>query len=176
MNLTTPPPTSTLTPSDLLERNRRSIGDHQPRGLAPDHPVIVVTCVDARTDPAHVFDLEPGACLVYRNAGGRITDDTERELVLLTTMMKAAGGPEPIIVVMHHEDCGLQRLADPAVRGFITTASGLDESDVEIRSISDPVASVVADVERLATHPALTDASVHAFLFDVETGVASEVG
>ena len=59
MNLTTPPPTSTLTPSDLLERNRRSIGDHQPCGLAPDHPVIVVTCVDARTDPAHVFDLEP---------------------------------------------------------------------------------------------------------------------
>jgi carbonic anhydrase len=166
---------NTLTPSVLLERNQSYVDRHVPRGIAPNAPVVVVACVDARTDPAHVLGIDAGECLVYRNAGGRITPDVENELALLITMMKASGGPAPTIVVMHHHDCGLSRLTDPQVRSMLAGATGIAEHDLETRAIADPDASALGDLARIRNNAVLADIATVAMVFDPESGRVSEV-
>ena len=89
---------------ELLEANRTfSEGfDEGGKPMPPARQVVVVTCMDARIDPAKALGLEIGDAHVIRNAGGRVSDDAIRSLIISTTLL---GTRE--VVVIQHTDCGM---------------------------------------------------------------------
>jgi len=142
---------TTLT--ELLNRNARfAETDHQPLPMAPAaNTVVVISCLDSRTDPAHFLGLQPGEVLVLRNAGGRITPDVEVEIGLLAAMTKQMAGPEATleVVLIHHTDCGMQRLANPQVRTRIGAVAGIPTEALDRLAIHDHTASLTDDLARL---------------------------
>ena len=90
------------TVSTLLERNERSLAHHQPLPMKAALNTMVISCLDPRSDPAHVLGLEAGDALVIRNAGGRITADVERHIAMLAAMAKSMGLPMFELVIVHH--------------------------------------------------------------------------
>ncbi len=104
----------------LLDRNR-SFSEQFEAGdltIRPHMSTIILTCVDSRVDPAHIFGLGLGDAVVIRNAGGRITRAEMGDLGIISVLaanMPGPGAMQPELVVMHHTDCGMSRLANPAI-------------------------------------------------------------
>ena len=105
----------------LLEGNRR-FTEHFADGELPIRPrlsTVVLTCLDARVDPAHLFDLRLGDALVIRNAGGRVNPGVVTDLAVLGLLAAALPGDKATtqeLVILHHTDCGMSRFADPAAQ------------------------------------------------------------
>ncbi len=167
----------------LLDRNRTfaeqfAAGDLK---ILPRMSTILLTCVDARVDPAHLFGLGLGDALVIRNAGGRITPEVMRDLGILGVLAAAASPPgtSPMqleLVVIHHTDCGMSRLANPAIQGQVAERLGLSVDEVSAMAIRDPATSVQDDVERLRHTPETPDQLVvSGFVYDVSNGTINQV-
>jgi carbonic anhydrase len=106
-------------------------------GPAPTARMAIVTCMDPRLQIRGALGLDADDSFVLRNAGGRVTDDVLRSLVLCTRMLDVTD-----IGVIHHTDCRLQEHTDEELR--LKTGTDLD-----FLSISDPVTSISEDVGRL---------------------------
>ncbi len=167
----------------LLDRNRSfaerfAAGDLE---ILPRMATILLTCVDARVDPAHLFGLGLGDAVVIRNAGGRITPAVIRDLGILGVLAVAANqrGTSPIqpeLVVIHHTDCGMSRLANPALQGQVSKRLGLSVDEVSAMAISDPTTSVQDDIDRLRHTPGTPDQLiVSGFVYDVSNGTINQV-
>lgn len=137
---------------------------------APSLKVAIVTCMDARLDPARALGLRPGEAHVIRNAGGVVTDDVIRSLSISQHML----GTEEI-VLMHHTDCGLLSFTDEefaAARelstGHIPTWSALTFEDLD-----DDVRKCVRLVKDNPFIPRRE--SVRGFVYEVDTGRVREV-
>ncbi len=105
----------------LLDRNRNFAEQFKAGSLSirPRMSTIILTCVDSRVDPAHIFGLGLGDAVVMRNAGGRITPEVMRDLAILGVLAANMSGPstmQPELIVMHHTDCGMCRLANAAIQ------------------------------------------------------------
>jgi len=141
-----------MTPIDmLLARNQRFADTHHtPLPLMPTLPTIVISCLDARADPAHILGLQAGESVVLRNAGGRITPAIEAELALLLAMVRR-GAPDlkPAICLIHHADCGLERLAATHVSHAVAQSAGLPPESVARIAIHDHNSSLREDTTRL---------------------------
>ncbi len=114
---------------DLLERNGAFAADFTGGELPiqPRYRQLVLSCVDARTDPAHYLGLEPGDALVMRTLGGRVTDGAEEDIAVLANLMTVIGGPDGPrldVLIVHHTDCGLERLADEGRRTKLSQMPG----------------------------------------------------
>ena len=129
----------------LYERNRRFAErfPHASLDIKPKMTIVILSCMDARIDPAHFLGLEPGEAIVLRNAGGRITEEIERDLAILWTMMEqvADAPPRLSLAIIHHGDCGLERLADPqslqmVSKGTVNLGRYLPDLQHEIHPIS----------------------------------------
>jgi carbonic anhydrase len=153
---------------DLLAANRRyqrefhdsGVQGKAARGLA------VLTCIDSRIDPLAMLGLRPGDAKIVRNAGARVTDDALRSLVLATNLL----GVDRICVVQH-TDCALAGVTDDELRSRISTVRGADASDFECHAMTDQLAALRSDVERLASCPLLpADVEIGSFIFDVHRG------
>ncbi len=156
---------------DLLLASERHASTHVPGGgISTLLGVCILTCMDARIDPARIFGLEPGDAHVLRNAGGRASRDAIRSLAVSNNM---AGTRE--IVVMHHTDCAL--LADDEVlRRKIAEISGADPSSLDLLSIKDLERSVREDVARiLGSAFTPDDVRVWGLIYDVATGRVRQV-
>lgn len=134
--------------------------------MPPARHFAILTCMDARLDPAKYGGLREGDAHVIRNAGGRVTDDAIRSLVI---SHKLLGTTEWLVV--HHTNCGmetftdqvmrdlLERSLDTAVfdgRGWRDVGRGPGSSEGEFidwLTIDDQEASLVRDVRRLRAHP-----------------------
>ncbi len=135
----------------LLDRNRSFAEQFEAGDLTirPRLSTIILTCVDARVDPAHLFGLGLGDAVVIRNAGGRITPAVMGDLAVLGVLaanMPGAGAMQPELVVIHHTDCGMSRLANPAIQGQVATRLGLSMDEVAAIAITDPARTVQDDV------------------------------
>jgi carbonic anhydrase len=153
-------------------------GDGLGLPIVPRHPVLVVSCSDARTDPAHFLDLDPGDALVIRSLGGRVTPGVRDEIVWFQAMAAVASGVSPSIEVMivHHTDCGAARLADPGVRDLLGGATATDPDRLAELAISTPEDSVRADVDLVRGDPRLPHGLViTGHVYDVETGLLAPV-
>ncbi len=86
--------------------------------IRPRMSTIILTCVDARVDPAHIFGLGLGDAVVMRNNGGRINPAVMRDFAILGVLgaNMPGGAMQPELVVMHHTDCGMSRLINPAIQ------------------------------------------------------------
>lgn len=168
----------------------RTFGDRKELSMPPRRRFLVLTCMDARLDPAKFAGLSEGDAHVVRNAGGRVTDDAIRSLVI---SHKLLGTREWFVI--HHTDCGMEYFIDPEMaallEGNLSSAELDDEGwhNVEddtsgsvgghyIRwlTIDDTRKSVVDDVRRLREHPLVSPhVAIYGYLFDVKTGELIEI-
>ncbi len=164
----------------LLDRNRSFAGQFEAGDLdiRPRMSTILLTCLDSRVDPAHLFGLGLGDAVVIRNAGGRITPAVMRDFAILGVLgaNMPGGAMQPELVVMHHTDCGMSRLANPAIQQQVATRLGINMDEVAAMAITDPARTVQDDVERLRKTPGTPDQLiVSGFVYDVRSGTINQV-
>ena len=137
-------------------------------GLAPKAAkgLAVVTCMDSRIDPLGMLGLSKGDAKILRNAGGRVTDDVLRTLVLAVHLL----GVERVLVAQH-TDCRMAKVTDEEAHEAIRASSGLDTRSLEFHTMSDQQASLRHDVQRVRSSPYLpAGLPVAGALYDVTTG------
>ncbi len=157
----------------ILEANARYAGGFRNGDLLapPRRRLAILTCMDARIDPAKAFELEEGDAHVVRNAGGRASDDAIRSLVISTHLL----GTREILVI-HHTDCGMHAVTNEDVRERLRRNLGVDASQVDFLPLSDLDQSLQQDVATIRSTPLLPpDILVHGFVFDVRTGRLRDV-
>ena len=167
----------------------RSFGDKGKLAMPPARHFAIVTCMDARLDPAAYAGLHEGDAHVVRNAGGRVTDDAIRSLVI---SHKLLGTNEWFVI--HHTNCGMETFTDGVMRGLLEKSldtAVLDESGwrdvgktqgssegefIDWLAIEDQEASLVRDVRRLRSHPLVPGyIPIHGYLYDVTSGRLREI-
>ncbi len=157
--------------------------------MPPTRHFAILTCMDARLDPARFAGLSEGDAHVIRNAGGRATEDAIRSLVI---SYKLLGTREWFVV--HHTNCGMETFTDDAMRRLLSqslqtatfdgtewrdTGGGPGSTEGEFINwlpIVEQKASVVADVRRLRHHPLVPgDIAIYGLIYDVRSGKLIEV-
>lgn len=177
---------------DVLAANAAYAADFGDKGslaLPPARRFAILTCMDARLDPAKYAGLSEGDAHVIRNAGGRASDDAIRSLVI---SYKLLGTKEWFVV--HHTDCGMEFFTDEVMRGLLassleTAALGPDGfhdvgagpgstegNYIDWLTISDQQGAVVDDVRRIRNHPLVpAGIPVYGYVYDVRSGRLIEV-
>jgi carbonic anhydrase len=177
---------------EVLEANAKYSANFGDKGKLPAPPgrrFAILTCMDARLDPAKYAGLAEGDAHVIRNAGGRASDDAIRSLVI---SYKLLGTQE--FFVIHHTDCGMQSFNNEVMRGLLAasletaqlTAQGFQDVGkgpgsragefIEWLTIKDPKQAVIDDVARIKAHPLVPKRIVvHGYIYDVKTGKLTEV-
>ncbi len=162
----------TLIDRNLEFANNFKQGD---LGILPRLSTRIVTCLDARVDPAHLFGLELGDAVVMRNIGGRVTDDLIEQIAILHALAGIVGEGSLEVAIVHHTDCGASRFANPQVKQRLGQAAGTGEAAIERLAIADPQSSVAEDLDRLRAAPTLSDELVVAgYVYDVTDGQVRE--
>jgi carbonic anhydrase len=178
--------------SEVLAANQAYVdhfGDKGQLALPPARQFAILTCMDARLDPAKYAGLAEGDAHVIRNAGGRASDDAIRSLVI---SYKLLGTKEWFII--HHSDCGMEFFTDEVIRGLLassleTASLGADGffdvgdgpgsnegAFIDWLTISDTQGAVVEDVERVRRHPLVPrNIAIYGYVYDVRTGALVEV-
>ena len=138
--------------------------------LPPARKAAVVACMDARMDPARLLGLEEGDAHVIRNAGGVVTEDVLRSLVISQRLL----GTEEIVLV-HHTDCGMVTFQDDAVKAAIEADTGLRPA-FALEAFPDAEEDVRQSMRRIAACPFIPRRDhVRGFVYDVKTGRLNEV-
>jgi len=138
--------------------------------MAPARRLAVVTCIDARIDPAKVLGLAEGDAHVIRNAGGLVTDDALRSLVISHSLL---GTTE--VLVIGHTDCGMCTFTNEAIHGKLLDETGADASHIDFLPFADVDESVRGSVRRVEESPFLDGVAVSGWVYDVGSGALCEV-
>jgi len=157
--------------------------------LPPARRFAILTCMDARLDPAKFAGLSEGDAHVIRNAGGRASDDAIRSLVI---SYKLLGTREWFII--HHTNCGMEFFTDALMRdllahsletaeltpqGFRDVGKGPGSAEAQFidwLTISDAAQAVVDDVTRVRRHPLVPKGiPIYGYIYDVKTGKLVEI-
>jgi carbonic anhydrase len=162
----------------VLERNEHFARTYTPTALGmPATQMLIVTCLDHRVDPAIFLGLRLGDAPVIRNAGGRVTQAVIDDIAYLAFLAGQLFGGQLEddrlfeVAVVHHTQCGTGFAADPVFRHQAAEATGLSKVALEASAVTDPHATIKADVERLLTSPLLSPkVSVSGHVYDVATG------
>jgi len=166
-----------------------SFGSTGNLALPPARRFAILTCMDARLDPAKYAGLSEGDAHVIRNAGGRASDDAIRSLVI---SYKLLGTREWFVI--HHTNCGMEFFTDEVMRGLL--ANSLETAElgaqgfrdvgkgpgsaegqfIDWLTIKDAQQAVVDDVTRIRRHPLVPpNIPVYGYIYDVQTGGLVEV-
>ncbi|WP_373760441.1 beta-class carbonic anhydrase [Streptococcus ferus] len=139
--------------------------------LKPKTRVAILTCMDSRLHVAPALGLALGDAHILRNAGGRVTDDVIRSLVISQQQL---GTRE--VVVMHHTDCGAQTFTNDSFVQQLQRDLGVDVEGQDFLPFDDIEASVRHDVNLLKASPLIPDDIViSGAVYDVDTGRITEV-
>lgn len=134
--------------------------------MPPGRRFAVLTCMDARIDPAKALGLEEGDAHVIRNAGGLASDDAVRSVVISQSLL---GTQE--VVVIGHTDCGMLTFSNDDLRERLRSERGADATHVDFQPFPDVAERVRASVRRLRETPLLPDDyGVSGFVYDVGSG------
>ena len=154
------------TSDELRQANERYASGFSSGDLAapPRKRLAVVTCMDARLDPAKFLGLQEGDAHVIRNAGGLVTDDALRSLVISHHLL---GTQEALVVA--HDDCGMLTFRNEDLQERLDT-------DLDFHPFDDLEQSVRDSVRRIAESPLLPDSfGARGYVYDVRTGRLREV-
>jgi carbonic anhydrase len=173
----------------LANRDYASNFDKGDLAMPPARQFAILTCMDARLDPAKYAGLSEGDAHVIRNAGGRASDDAIRSLVI---SYKLLGTKEWFVI--HHTDCGMETFTDDIMRGLLGSSlktASIDASGwhdccegpgsaegkyVDWLTIKDQAESVLEDVTRIKSHPLVPlEIPVYGYIYDVKSGRLLEV-
>ncbi len=177
---------------EVLAANRdyvATFGDKGNLAVPPARRFAILTCMDARLDPAKFAGLKEGDAHVIRNAGGRASDDAIRSLVISYKLLGTAEW-----FVIHHSDCGMEFftndvMGDLLAQSLETAALGPDGFHdvgtgpgstagraIDWLTIADRTQSVVDDVSRIRNHPLVPSSiPIYGYVYDVRTGALEEV-
>ena len=134
--------------------------------IKPKTKVAIVTCMDSRLHVAPALGLALGDAHILRNAGGRITEDMLRSLVISQQQL---GTRE--IVVLHHTDCGAQTFQNKDFQEHLKRELGVDVSDQDFLPFQDIDESVREDMRLLKDSPLIPDdVVISGAVYDVDTG------
>ncbi|HXA82946.1 MAG TPA: carbonic anhydrase [Methylomirabilota bacterium] len=178
--------------SEVLHANANysaNFGEKGKLALPPARRFAILTCMDARLDPAKFAGLSEGDAHVIRNAGGRASDDAIRSLVI---SYKLLGTHE--FFVIHHTDCGMEFFTNDVMRDLLNssletaelTPNGFRDVGkgpgsrageyIEWLAIKNQKQAVLDDVARIRNHPLVPKSiPVHGYLYDVRSGKLLEV-
>ena len=138
--------------------------EHLP--LKPKTKVAIITCMDSRLHVAQALGLALGDAHILRNAGGRVTEDMIRSLVISQQQM---GTRE--IVVLHHTDCGAQTFNNETFQAHLLKKLGVDVSGQDFLPFTDVRESVREDMDLLRKSPLIPeDVVISGAVYDVDTG------
>lgn len=176
---------------EVLQANQNYAQQFGPKGelaLPPARRFAVLTCMDARLDPAKFAGLSEGDAHVIRNAGGRASDDAIRSLVI---SYKLLGTKEWFVI--HHTDCGMELFTNEIIRKLLLksldtatfdgvwkdtgTTAGSDAAEkIDFLTIGNLAGSVVEDVARIRNHPLVPPyIPIYGYIYDVKSGKLIEV-
>ena len=177
---------------EVLQANEAyasSFGARADLALPPARGFAILTCMDARLDPAKYAGLSEGDAHVIRNAGGRASDDAIRSLVI---SYKLLGTKEWFVI--HHTNCGMEFFTDEVIRGLLASSletaelgadgfrdvgagpGSAEASYVDWLTITDNAQSVVEDVTRIRNHPLVAGTiPIYGYIYDVATGRLNEI-
>jgi carbonic anhydrase len=158
---------------DLLAANARYAATFTNGELpgAPRLKVAILTCMDARIDPARALGLDEGDAHVIRNGGGRADESAIRSLVISYRLLGAR-----TFMVVHHESCGMMSFTNDELRAQLRDELGADASSVDFMPFTDLDESVRDDVRTLRDSPLIpNDIEIRGFVYDVHTGRLREV-
>lgn len=172
---------------EVLNANQtyaESFGERSNLALPPARRFAILTCMDARLDPAKFAGLAEGDAHVIRNAGGRASDDAIRSLII---SHKLLGTREWFVI--HHTDCGMALFTDEIMRGLLAKSlhtAVVDETGwrdvgdgpgstegefIDWLTFKDETSSVVDDVRRIRHHPLVSrEIAIYGFVYDVRSG------
>jgi carbonic anhydrase len=178
--------------NEVLTANKKyveSFGEKGKLALPPARAFAILTCMDARLDPAKYAGLSEGDAHVIRNAGARASDDAIRSLVI---SYKLLGTKEWFVI--HHSNCGMEFFTDEIMRdllgksletaalgdqGFYDVGKGPGSSEaayIDWLTIKDKNKSVVEDVARIRNHPLVPrNIPIYGYIYEVESGRLVEV-
>jgi carbonic anhydrase len=177
---------------EVLAANQKyaaNFGDKANLAMPPVRHFAILTCMDARLDPAKFAGLAEGDAHVIRNAGGRASDDAIRSLVI---SYKLLGTREWFVI--HHTNCGMEFFTNEVMRGLLAnsleTAALTDKGFqdvgkgpgsragefIEWLTIRDQEQSVRDDVQRIREHPLVPkNTAIYGYIYDVKSGRLFEV-
>jgi carbonic anhydrase len=163
----------------LLKRNAERI-DHLSKRtltLTPALRALVLTCADHRVDPAHVLGLDLGEAVILGNPGGRVTPAVIQDLAVLAVIAMIEGlDPGFELIVVHHTDCGLSRLGGPEHAEMLARYFRVPAAEVPSKHVTDPWASVKADLEVLRANPLIPRTLIASgVVYDIKSGRAEVV-
>jgi carbonic anhydrase len=163
-----------FTPStdELVAHNRTFVANFADHGLplAPRRHLAIVACMDSRMDIFQMLGLDHGDAHIIRNAGGVVTDDVIRSLVVSQRLMKTQE-----IILVHHTNCGLQSTNEHDFKSEIERETGI-KPWWAIETFDDPFTDVRQSMARLHSSPFIGQkAHIRGFVYDVETGALHEV-
>lgn len=139
--------------------------------IKPKTKVAIVTCMDSRLHVAPALGLALGDAHILRNAGGRVTEDMIRSLVISQQQM---GTRE--IVVLHHTDCGAQTFNNEDFQEHLKCELGVDVSGQDFLPFQDIDESVREDMKLLRECPLIPeDVIISGAVYDVDTGSMREI-
>jgi carbonic anhydrase len=162
-----------MSVTDQLLRNNADYAASFNSGDLPMPPgkgVAVVACMDARLNVYGALGLHEGDAHVIRNAGGVVSEDAIRSLVISQRLL---GTRE--IVLIHHSDCGMLTFSDDEVKAAIEADTGLRPS-FALEAFPDLERNVRQSIARIKANPFIPNKDrVRGFIFDVHSGVLKEV-
>ena len=166
------------------EAYAQTFGDKSKLAIPPARRFAILTCMDARLDPAKYAGLAEGDAHVIRNAGGRASDDAIRSLII---SYKLLGTREWFVI--HHTDCGMALFTDETIRTLLSSSlkqATFDEKGwhdsgdgpgstegqfIDWLAFKDETSGLVEDVQRIRNHRLVPlDIPIYAFIYDVNSG------
>ena len=162
------------TTDELLQANQRyaqafNLGDLP---MPPARKVAVVACMDARLTVEQVLGLNTGDAHIIRNAGGIVTEDALRSLIISHHLL----GTQEFLII-NHTDCGMLTFHDEELRRRLENETGTAvDAPVHFHAFSDLEDNVRRQIERVRSHPWIPQQiPVRGFVYDVKTGKLREV-
>jgi carbonic anhydrase len=158
---------------DLLSANRdfaRGFGLAGFDGVAHAGSALV-TCMDSRIDPLGMLGLKPGDAKIFRNPGGRVTEQALEALVLGVHLLNVSR-----ILVVPHTRCAMTSSTEEELQQRVGASAGQDASWHRFHVVTDQRAALEQDVRKVLSHPLIPDTvKVGGFIYDVDTGLLDQV-
>jgi carbonic anhydrase len=158
---------------DILAANRRYAAGFSLKGMPAraSRGFGLITCMDTRIDPLAILGLEVGEAKIVRNAGGRVTPDVLRSMVLAASFLEVTH-----IAVMHHTGCALAGTTDDEVLSNLSESQRGHLSGTAFLAMPDPDSALSDDVRALRSWPGMPEGiEVEGWRYDVESGAVARL-